>query len=81
MKQGFVYVAWEQNAQRNAWSSFKITCQSALYYIYALCLKVNVNAMNDVFTPQQSSLNVPNIASWYFIQSVAPEPLLSQFNQ
>lgn len=52
-----------------------------LHYIYVLCLQVNVNATNDVFTPQQSSLNVPNIASWNFIQLVAPQPLLSQFNQ
>jgi hypothetical protein len=40
-----------------------------------------VNAINDVFTAQQSSLNVPKIASWYFIQLVAPQPLLSQFNK
>jgi hypothetical protein len=42
---------------------------------------MNVNSMNDVFIPQQSSLNVPNIASWYFIQLDAPQPLLRQFNK
>jgi hypothetical protein len=57
-----------------------ITMQSA-YYICALCLHVNAKTMNDVFTPEQSSLNVPTIARWYFAHLVAPQPLLSQFNK